>query len=332
MVDQVVVTDELVKVYGPVRALNDVSIRINRGEVFAVLGPNGAGKTTLMRILTTQIKPTSGRALVMGYDVVNEDYKVRRVIGYVPQEFSVWTDLTGYEDLLIYAKIYGIPRREVNGKIKEVLEFMDLVDASRRLVNTYSGGMVRRLEIATALLTEPEVLFLDEPTVGLDPAAREIVWDRLTMLNKERGITIVFNSHYMDEVELYAGRVAMLNKGKVVIQGTVDELKRTVGGEVIELTVNSVEDAVGLTHGLDAGVKEVNTDGGRGVIRVIVDNADVALPILIKALQSHGIDVRRVSMFKPTLDDVFLRYVGGRITEEGRLSELRAIRAAVKRG
>ncbi len=169
MTDIAVVTHNLVKIYGgSVKALDGVSISVNQGEIFAMLGPNGAGKTTLMRILTTQLRPTSREAYVLGYNVVTEGDKVRKVIGYVPQEFSVWTDLTGYENLLIYAKIYGIPRHEVNKRIREVLEFMDLLDSSRRLVGTYSGGMIRRLEIATALLIEPEVLFLDEPTVGLD--------------------------------------------------------------------------------------------------------------------------------------------------------------------
>ncbi|KUO86024.1 MAG: ABC transporter [Caldivirga sp. CIS_19] len=327
-------TRNLVKVYGgSVRALDDVSINVNRGEVFAVLGPNGAGKTTLMRILTTQLKPTSGEAYVLGYNVVSEGDKVRKVIGYVPQEFSVWTDLTGYENLLIYAKIYGIPRHEVNERIREVLEFMDLLDSSRRLVGTYSGGMIRRLEIATALLIEPEVLFLDEPTVGLDPAARKNVWDKLKTLKKELGVTIVFNSHYMDEVEMYADRLVMLNRGKVVAQGTVDELRKSVGGEVVELTVDDADRAVHVINEMNGlRINDVNTESDRNIVRIIVDNAEEALPIIITSLKDTGVRIIKVSMSRPTLDDAFLKYAGGKIMEEGGLHEARIVRTMIKRG
>lgn len=208
-----ILTEGLVKVYSNgVRALDNVNLRVREGLVFALLGPNGAGKTTLMRILTTQIRPTSGRAEVLGHDVVKEGSRVRELISYVPQEFSVWNDLTGYENLLIYAKLYGVDGGERGALIKEVLEFMELSDAANRLVRTYSGGMVRRLEIACALLRRPRVLFLDEPTVGLDPASRRLIWGRLLEL-KKLGTTIFFSTHYMDEAEEYADEVALINKG-----------------------------------------------------------------------------------------------------------------------
>lgn len=324
---------DLVKVYNnSVRALDGISLSVNKGEVFAVLGPNGAGKTTLMRILTTQIRPTSGSAYVMGYDVVKEGDEVRRVIGYVPQEFSVWMDLTGYENLIIYSKVYGVTGNEARRRIREVLELMDLTDAANRLVSTYSGGMIRRLEIAAALIIEPEVLFLDEPTVGLDPAARRLVWEKLIGLNKERGITIFFNSHYMDEVEAYARRAALLNRGKVIALGTIDELKGSVSNDVVEFIVNNAELTVKVLKEVGDGVMDVNVVD-EGTVRVIVRDADESLPILINTIFNHGISIRRVSVHKPTLDDVFLKYVGKRISEvEGKVSELRAVRRAVMRG
>lgn len=302
------------------------------GEAFAMLGPNGAGKTTLMRILTTQIRPTSGSAYVMGYDVVREGDKVRRVIGYVPQEFSVWMDLTGYENLLIYSKVYGVTGNEARRRIREVLELMDLTDAANRLVSTYSGGMIRRLEIAAALIIEPEVLFLDEPTVGLDPAARRLVWEKLIALNREGGITIFFNSHYMDEMEMYAGRAALLNRGRVIALGTIDELKSSVSNDVVEFAVNDAKLTMKVLKEVSNGVIDVNIID-EDIVRVMVRNADESLPILISTIFNHGISIRRVSVHKPSLDDVFLKYVGKRISEiEGSMSELRTVRKAVMRG
>ncbi|WP_243665578.1 ATP-binding cassette domain-containing protein [Vulcanisaeta sp. JCM 16159] len=305
---------------------------VDEGEIFAMLGPNGAGKTTLMRVLTTQIRPTSGSAYVMGYDVVREGDKVRRVIGYVPQEFSIWIDLTGYENLLIYSKVYGVTGNEARRRIREVLEFMDLMDAANRLVSTYSGGMIRRLEIAAALIIEPEVLFLDEPTVGLDPAARRLVWEKLITFNKERGITIFFNSHYMDEVELYARRAALLNRGKVIAQGTIDELRGSVSNDVIEFLVSNAELTVKVLKEVSNGIADVSFVD-ESIVRVMVRDADESLPTLINVISNHGISIRRVSVYKPSLDDVFLKYVGRRIGEvESKVSELRAVRRAVMRG
>jgi ABC-2 type transport system ATP-binding protein len=210
---------------------------------------------------------------------------------------------------------------------------MDLLDSSRRLVGTYSGGMIRRLEIATALLIEPEVLFLDEPTVGLDPAARKNVWDKLKTLNKELGVTIVFNSHYMDEVEMYADRLVMLNRGKVVAQGTVDELRKSVGGEVVELTVDDADRAVRVINEMNGlGINDVNTESDRNIVRIIVDNAEEALPIIITSLKDTGVRIIKVSMSRPTLDDAFLKYAGGKIMEEGGLHEARIVRTMIKRG
>jgi ABC-2 type transport system ATP-binding protein len=322
---------DLVKVYdGRVRALDGVSLDVRPGETFALLGPNGAGKTTLIRILTTQLKPTAGEAYVFGLDVVREASKVRRLIGYVPQEMSVWIDISGYENLLIYAKIFGVPRSEREKAIEEVLEVMDLMRVKDELVKNYSGGMIRRLEIACAMLVRPKIMFLDEPTIGLDPAARKVVWERLTAFKEEYGVTIFFTTHYMDEADLYADEVAIINKGKVVACGKSEELKHSLGGEIITLEVKEMPLKPDLVQELRRSglVKEV-FEGEN--LSVLVDDAESALPNLMGFLKGRGVLVERVSITKPTLDDVFLKYVGTRLEERGRASEVTRVRDMIRR-
>lgn len=228
----------VVKIFnGNFKALDGVDLKVETGSIFALLGPNGAGKTTLMRILTTQINPTSGTAYVFGLDTIKDGSKIRKLLGYVPQEMSVWTDVSGYENLLIYSKIYGILPEKRDTAIKEILESIGLSEAANRLVKTYSGGMIRRLEIACALLIRPKILFLDEPTIGLDPSARNAVWEKLAMFKKEYGATIFFNTHYMDEAELYSDKIAIINRGKIVKTGTSEELKHSIGGEMLQLSL-----------------------------------------------------------------------------------------------
>jgi len=315
----------LTKVYNnSFTALNGVDLEVHQGEVFSLLGPNGAGKTTLMRILTTQIKPSSGVAKVFGYDVLTQGSKVREIIGYVPQEFSVWTDLTAYENLRVYSRLYNINDKR---KIYELLDFMDLSDFSNKTVKTFSGGMIRRLEIACALLTEPKVLFLDEPTIGLDPAARQNVWKRLKGLNDEKGITIFFNTHYIEEAELYSKRVAIINKGKVIKVGKVEELKKDLGFEVISLRVGNVEKALAI---LNSFSKKVSHNGK--VIDLFVSDAEAMIAKVIKALENEGVEVERASIHKPTLEEVFISQVKKEETIRGKISEIRNIRRAVRRG
>jgi len=305
-------------------ALNGVDLEVHQGEVFSLLGPNGAGKTTLMRILTTQIKPSSGVAKVFGYDVLTQGSKVREIIGYVPQEFSVWTDLTAYENLRVYSRLYNIndKRKYMNSWISWIYQI-----STNKTVKTFSGGMIRRLEIACALLTEPKVLFLDEPTVGLDPAARQNVWKRLKGLNDEKGITIFFNTHYMEEAELYSKRVAIINKGKVIKVGKVEELKKDLGFEVISLRVGNVEKALAI---LNSFSKKVSHNGK--VIDLFVSDAEAMIAKVIKALENEGVEVERASIHKPTLEEVFISQVKKEETIRGKISEIRNIRRAVRRG
>lgn len=320
----------LAKIYArTVLALNGVDLVVAGGKIFALLGPNGAGKTTLMRILTTQIRPTAGEARVFGLDVVREGAKVRRIIGYVPQEMSVWTDLSGYENLLIYAKIYGIPRSERPRLLEEVLTKLAMKEAAKALVRTYSGGMIRRLEIASALLIRPKVLFLDEPTIGLDPSARKAVWTELGKFKEGDGVTIFFNTHYMDEADLYAEEIGIINQGKLVKLGTAAELKRSVGGEIVTLSLTANTFALESLKSLEF-VEDVIV--AEEEVRVVVQDAEAALPQLLDHLRQDGISVARVAMTKPTLDDVFLKYAGTKFEAGGRVSEVRQMRRMIRRG
>lgn len=333
MVDFAVQVKNLVKVYnGKVKALEGVDLTVEAGETFALLGPNGAGKTTLMRILTTQLKPSAGDAYVFGLNVIRDGGKVRKLVSYVPQEMSVWTDISGYENLLIYAKIFDVPRLEREKMIDEALDIMGLNSVKRELVRTYSGGMIRRLEIACAMLVKPRIMFLDEPTIGLDPGARKIVWEKLNIFKKEYGVTIFFNTHYMDEADLYADDIAIIDQGKVVARGTSEELKHSLGGEMISFTLENSQPGSWLleeTRRLKF-VREVFAEDDN--LNVLVDDAESSLPYITDFLKSKAFSVSRISITKPTLDDVFLKYTGGRLEEKGRVSDVRQVRYMIRRG
>lgn len=331
--DWAVQVKNLVKIYdGKVRALDGIDLNVEAGKAFALLGPNGAGKTTLIRILTTQIKPTSGEAYVFGLNVSREGGKIRRLISYVPQEVSVWTDISGYENFLIYAKIFGVPGSERKKVIDEVLENMGLTPVKDELAGTYSGGMIRRLEIACAMLIKPKIMFLDEPTIGLDPAARKVVWERLSVLKKEYGVTIFFNTHYMDEADLYADDIAIINLGKIVARGTSEELKHSLGGEVISLNLGTTVPKPELREKLlKLGfVKDVFVENSS--VNVLVENAEIALPHVMELIKNKGVMVDKVSITKPTLDDVFLKYVGTRLEDKGRISDVAHMRYMIRKG
>jgi ABC-2 type transport system ATP-binding protein len=221
--------------FGDLTAVNALNLTVEAGEIFGLLGPNGAGKTTAIKMLTTLLPPTSGNAYIAGYDVLHHAPQVRRLIGYVPQALSADGTLTGYENLLIFAKLYDIPRSEQEQRAREALAFMGLADFANRLVRTYSGGMIRRLEVAQSMLHRPRVLFLDEPTVGLDPIARKMVWEHIVQLRNELGTTIFLTTHYMEEADSLCRRVAIMHRGVVSAIGTPLELKATIGGGDVTL-------------------------------------------------------------------------------------------------
>lgn len=220
----------LVKRFGEHAAVDSINFTVGEGEIFGLLGPNGAGKTTTLKMLTTLLPPASGRALVAGYDVAKHPTAVRRLIGYVPQAISADGSLTGFENLLVFARLYDVPRAEQQKRVRDALAFMGLQEAGDRLVRTYSGGMIRRLEVAQAVLHRPTVLFLDEPTVGLDPVARKAVWEHLAQLRQRFDMTMLITTHYMEEADSLCQRVAIMHLGKIMAMDTPAELKAGVGG------------------------------------------------------------------------------------------------------
>ena len=323
----------LVKVYaGTIQALAGIDLQVEPGTVFALLGPNGAGKTTLMRILTTQLRPTSGEARVFGLDVVHRDGQVRKVISYVPQEMSVWTDISGFENLLIYAKIYGLSAKQRKAVIQESLESMALSAVAHNLVRTYSGGMVRRLEMACATLIHPKILFLDEPTIGLDPSARKVVWEKLVSFKRDYGATVFFNTHYMDEADLYSDQIAIINQGKIVKLGTAEELKHSVGGEVILFNLSGAEIGADVLDEIRQSRQVKDLLISNSELSVVADDAETALPGVAAILSRRGVPVKKISLNKPTLDDVFLKYAGTRLESGGRIGEVRSVRRMIGRG
>ncbi|MEX2680677.1 MAG: ATP-binding cassette domain-containing protein [Candidatus Sigynarchaeota archaeon] len=333
MVELAVEASNISKVFkGNVRALDGLSIQVEAGKIFAMLGPNGSGKTTLMRILTTQFKATSGRAYVFGLDVIREGKRIREMISYVPQEMSVWTDITGYENMLVFSKIYGIPSSQRKKMIDDALEEMNLTEFANKVVKIYSGGMIRRLEIASALLIKPRLLFLDEPTIGLDPAARKAVWDKVLAFKKEVGMTVFFNTHYMDEADAYADQITIISKGKEVANGEPDALKASVGAEIITVTIACPEPGarvVGSLKGLD-GVSDVVVN--EGTINIHVKAADRAIPGVIEILRSNDVVINKISTNKPSLDDVFLKYAGTRLESTTSIKDIKQTRKRIGGG
>jgi ABC-2 type transport system ATP-binding protein len=227
----ILLTNRLTRRFGKFTAVDNFNIAVDRGEIFGLLGRNGAGKTTVMKMLTTLLPPTSGSAVVAGFDIVSASVNVRRSMGYVPQLLSADGDLTGFENLLLFARLFDLPRSEQRPRVLEALRFMGLTNVAHQQAKTYSGGMIRRLEIAQSTLHRPQVLFLDEPTVGLDPLARATVWDYLLRLNREHHTTILLTTHYMEEADRLCHRVALMDQGRIVTIGEPDQLKLALGAE-----------------------------------------------------------------------------------------------------
>ena len=304
--------ENLVKKYGDFEAVKGISFKVKKGEIFAFLGPNGAGKTTTVHVLTTLLKPTAGKAIVAGHDVVEEPIEVRRKIGIVFQDPSVDRELTAYENMLIHGRIYGV--ENLKEKIERLLKFVELWEFKDRPVKTFSGGMQRRLEIARSLLHEPEILFLDEPTIGLDPQTRAHIWDYIRAMKEEHNMTIFLTTHYMDEAEQLADRIAIMDHGKIIAEGTAEELKKLVGSDIIYLKLQSPKEELKcLNADFIKGCKMLPD----GRIRLDVDNAAEALPRLFELAKETGIKVLEVTYHRPTLNDVFLHLTGREIRDEG---------------
>ncbi len=317
--------DGLVKKYGDFEAVRGISFRVRKSEIFAFLGPNGAGKTTTVHVLTTLLKPTSGRAIVAGHDVVREPNEVRRKIGIVFQDPSIDSELTAYENMYIHGRIYGLTGRELKEKIERLLKFVELWDFKDKQVKTFSGGMQRRLEIARSLLHEPQILFLDEPTIGLDPQTRAHIWDYIRAMKEEHDMTVFLTTHYMEEAEQLADRIAIMDHGKIIAEGTAEELKRLIGNDVVYLRLEAPEEVKCLKADFIRGCKLLPD----GRVRLDVENATEALPRIFELASKSGIKILEATYHRPTLNDVFLHLTGREIRDEA--DERGAMKARMKR-
>jgi ABC-2 type transport system ATP-binding protein len=302
---------DLVKTYpGGVKALDGVSIEVQAGTIFGLLGPNGAGKSTTVKILTTLTTPDSGAAKVAGVDVLREPDRVRRAIGVVAQRSGVDQEATGRENLTLAGRLYGMAGRALAEQVDALLERFDLADSASRLARTYSGGMQRKLDVAMGLVQRPEVLFLDEPTTGLDPEARADMWGEITRLAEEEGITILLTTHYLEEADRLAGRLVIVDRGRIVAGGTPEELKGELRGDAVQIELTETSPNGRAVELLDAvaGVREVALDGRS--LRARADAGAVALPAALAALEAGGVAVASATVARPSLDDVYLRHAG----------------------
>jgi ABC-2 type transport system ATP-binding protein len=297
------------KRYGEVQALDGLDLTVEAGTVFGLLGPNGAGKSTTVRILTTLSRPDSGSARVAGYDVLTEPLRVRRAIGVVGQKRGSDMEATGRENLILQGELYGITGAALRRRADEALERFGLADAGGRQVKTYSGGMQRRLDVALGLLHRPQVLFLDEPTTGLDPEARALMWAEIERLAREERMTILLTTHYLEEADRLASRLAIVDRGRIVARGTPDELKAELEGDAVQVEL-AAEDGSTARLALErvSGLGEVLVEGR--TLHARAANGAAAIPAVLAALEAVGVRAASVTLARPSLDDVYLRHAG----------------------
>ncbi len=308
-------TENLTKTFSSgTKAVDNLNINVEDGEIFGFLGPNGAGKSTTIKILTTLSRPTSGQAWVGGHNVLTEPVKVRCSIGYVAQETGIDYFLTGRENLVLQGRLYRMDGKAINRRVDELLELFSIKDSADQLVSTYSGGMRRKLDIATALIHNPQLIFLDEPTLGLDPHSRSQLWNYIRMLNSDLKVTIFLTTHYLDEADKLSNRIGILHKGSIKIIDTPDKLKDSIRGDSVnlELKGSAKDKAISILKG-DSKVKEILLENDH--VRVYVNNGSEAIQWLMKLLNQNGIDVSSLSISRPSLDDVYLKYSGASFKE-----------------
>lgn len=309
--DRIIETNGLRKQFGTgdqaVEAVRGVDLAVERGCVFGFLGPNGAGKTTTLRMLVTLLPPSGGEARVAGYDLTTQAADVRRHIGYVAQGFSSAKGMTGRGELVMQGRMYGMSARDAKQRAQEVLDALDLADAADRTTGTYSGGMRRRLDVGMGIVHRPPLLFLDEPTTGLDPQARAGMWDEIVRL-RDQGTSVFLTTHYLDEADTLCDRLAIIDHGRIVIEGTPAELKRRVAGDVVTVGVPDRAADVLVLVQAQPFVREASADDG--IVRAYVDHGETALPVLLRLLDAQGLAPQTLSLNRPSLDDVFLRQTG----------------------
>ena len=309
----VIETHQLTKSFGTFKAVDHLDITVENGEIFGLLGPNGAGKTTTISMLCTILKPTSGTATVNGYDIVKEANKVRKSIGIVFQEPSIDDRLTGRENLSMHANLYGVPASEQKERINRILKLIELEDRADDLLRTYSGGMRRRLELGRGLIHYPKVLFLDEPTVGLDPQTRDHIWKYILDLKKAHDITVVLTTHYMDEADRLSDRIAIMDHGKIVVSDSPSKLKDTLEGDVITVKTNNLQ---GLSDLVTKWLGLPQTHIVDGALEITVRNGKAVMPRIMELATQNNIYVESLLLREPNLEDVFLHYTGRTIRED----------------
>jgi len=309
----IIKTDDLTKKFGDLTAVDNISFSVKKGEIFGFLGPNGAGKTTTIKMLTTLLHPTNGSAKISDFDIAKDRDKVRKNIGIVFQEPALDTELTGRENLDYHARMYGIDRNERKTRIEDVLHLVDLEDKRDVFVKNYSGGMKRRLEIARGLMHYPNVLFLDEPTLGLDAQTRRAIWEYIKKMNKKEGTTIFLTTHYMDEADYLCDRVGIIDHGKILVIDSTENLKNSVGNDVITLSCSDLD---GLIKRLEQEDWIENIERHESLLTLGVEKGDEKIPIIIEISQSQNIKIKSISVRKPTLDDVFLHFTGRTIRNQ----------------
>ena len=310
----IVKVEGLTKTFGPLKAVDGVSFEVEEGEIFGFLGPNGAGKTTTINMLTTLLSPSGGSATINGLDIHKHATEVRRTVGVVPQEYTADEDLTGQQNILLCADLYGIPRSDSKPHSLELLKLVELQDAADRKVSTYSGGMRRRLELACGLINYPKLLFLDEPTLGLDVQTRTAVWNYIRMLKEEYRMTLFLTTHYLEEADSLCDRIAIIDHGHIVKIGTPSELKASIGGDVIVVGVAEVGPDLSAEIQEIPLVKEVKkTDHEYRVKSEVGEESSIQI---IDLIRSKGLHVTKISLTKPTLDEAYLEFTGRSIREE----------------
>ncbi|WP_299644744.1 ATP-binding cassette domain-containing protein [uncultured Chloroflexus sp.] len=310
MNEHAVETQTLVKRYGTVTALDRVNLQAPAGRIYALLGPNGAGKTTLLSVLTTLLPPTSGSARILGYDVVRDAAEVRCRIGVTFQEMVLDPLLTGRETLDFHGRLYRLPAAVRRQRIAELVELVQLTDAIDRPVKSYSGGMKRRLELARGLMTDPQVLVLDEPTQGLDPQNRVNIWSYVRDLNRRRGMSILLTTHAMDEAEALADLVGIIDHGRLIVEGKPGDLIASLGSDVIRVRGNGDFQHLATVATAIDGVNRVETDPADGLALIYTDNGSRRLPAVLNAISNNGFAIEDVTLARPSLGDVFLHYTG----------------------
>lgn len=312
---EIIETKDLTKRFGKLTAVNKINFNVKEGEIFGFLGPNGAGKTTTIKMLITLLNPSEGTSKIAGYDIIKQRDEVRKKIGIVFQEPALDTELTGEENLEFHARMYGLKREKRIKRIEKVLDLVDLQDKRKVFVKNYSGGMKRRLEIARGLMHHPSVLFLDEPTLGLDSQTRQAIWTYIKKMNKEEKTTIFLTTHYMDEAEALCNRVAIIDHGEILVLDDINKLKTQVGKDIVTLKSTNIKKLASKLEEKDwvESIKQHDESLTLGVKK-----GDEKIPIIIEMAQKIDIKIISISVRKPTLDDVFLYYTGRKIRDENK--------------